>query len=96
MMATEASLWAFSYQVIPPQAEHRMKQIRAILDEEQRQAKRDARCWTARFVDERQVEHLLIVSDSPRMDREVNHRLEAELREMGLEFSVTTPMPVDV
>ena len=71
-----------------------MKRIRAILDEEHREAKRDARRWTARFVDERRVAHLLIVSDSPRLDRAINHCLEAQLREMGVEFAVTTPLLV--
>ena len=89
-----AALWAYGYQMIPPRAEHRMKTIRALLDEENSNAKRNARNWTARLVTEQQVTHLLIVSDNPEMDREISRKLEARLRALEVKFSVTLPMPV--
>lgn len=88
------ALWAYGYQMIPPRAEHRMKVIRALLDEENSKAKRDARNWTARLVTEQQVTHLLIVSDNPEMDREISRKLEARLRALEVKFSVTLPMQV--
>lgn len=86
--------WAYAYQINPPRAQHRMKLVGALLDKENGQAKRDARNWTAQLVTEQQVTHILVVSDSPELDRDSNRRLEAMLREMEVEFSVSLPMPV--
>jgi hypothetical protein len=37
---------------------------------------------------------VLIVSTSPELDREINRKLEAELKALGGEFVLTVPMPV--
>lgn len=71
-----------------------MSLIRALLEEENGQAKHGTRRWTARLVVERQVTHVLIVSDSPDLDREINRRLEAKLKELDVRFSITVPLPV--
>jgi hypothetical protein len=86
--------WAYAYQIVPPQTEGRLRAIKGLLDNEHRAAQRGARTWTARLVSEQQITHILVVSDSPAQDREVNRRLEATLKELNVRFSVTTPMAV--
>jgi hypothetical protein len=90
----EDSLWAYAYQMLPSRAAHRTKGIRALLEGENREAKRADRNWTARLVLEQHVTHVLIVSDTPELDRDINRRLEARLKEMEVRFAVTVPMPV--
>ncbi len=89
-----AALWAYAYQIDPPQAAAGMALIRALLDEENGEARRGVRKWSARLVVEPQVTHVLIVSDSPELSHEANRRLEAELKASGVGFSVTVPMLV--
>lgn len=89
----EASLWTYAYEMRPPHAERLMKVIRALLDHENGAARED-RKWVGRLVLERQVTHLLIVSDNPEMDRDVNRRIEAALKDLEVGYSVTMPMPV--
>jgi hypothetical protein len=43
---------------------------------------------------ERQVTHILVVSDNPVLDSEANRRVEAELRRLKVGFAVTTPLAV--
>jgi hypothetical protein len=43
---------------------------------------------------QQQATHILVVSDSPHQDREANRRLEAELKELQVAFSITAPMAV--
>jgi hypothetical protein len=88
------SLWVYAYQMDPPRAAERMRRIRALLEEENRAAKESSRHWTARMVVEAQVTHLLIVSDNPDLDGEVKQRLEARLKALDLEYSVTVPLAV--
>lgn len=89
-----AGLWAYTYQMEPPQAESRMALIRALVDEENGEAKRGPLKWTARLVVEPRVTHVLVVSDSPELLHEGNRKLQAELKASGVRFSVTVPMLV--
>lgn len=68
--------------------------IRTLLDDEKSNAKLAARTWEGRFLVEERVTHILVVSDSPDQDLEVNRRLEAELRKLEAGFSVTVPLAV--
>jgi len=88
------SLWAYAYQMLPPRAARQARAIHALLEEENREAKRTDRNWTARMVLEQHVTHVLIVSDMPELDRDINRRLEEKLQEMDVRFAVTVPMPV--
>ncbi len=90
----EVSLWAYAYELLPPHAVRRMQAIRALLEEANGGAAREDRRWAARLVLENQVTHLLIVSDTPEMDPEINRRIEAALKELDVRYSVTLPMPV--
>jgi hypothetical protein len=86
--------WAYGYKIVPPQAEDRLNAIKMLLNHEHADAKRGARTWAGRVVLEEQVTHILVVSDSPKQNREVNRRLEAELKALKVGFSMTTPMAV--
>jgi hypothetical protein len=44
------------------------------------------------LVVEEQVTHILVVSDSPNQDLEVNRKLEAELKRLDAAFVITTPL----
>ena len=89
-----AALWAYAYQMEPPQTEAGMELVRALLDQENGEARHGAPRWNARLVVERRVTHVLIVSDSPELSHEGNRKLEAELKAAGVDFSVTVPMLV--
>jgi hypothetical protein len=88
------TIWTYAYQIVPPQAEHRLHTIKRLLDDEHAAAHRGARTWTARVVLEQQVTHILVVSDSPEQSREVNRKLETEFNELSVGFSMTAPMAV--
>jgi hypothetical protein len=86
--------WAYDYRIVPAQPEDRLRTIRALLDQEHSDARRRARTWEGRLVLEEQVTHILVVSDSPDQDREVNRRLGLALNELRAEFLLTAPMAV--
>ena len=88
-------VWAYAYRIVPPQPEDRLGTIKNLLDLENTEARRDARTWAGRVVVEEQITHILVVSDSPQQDREVNRKLEAALEELKAGFSVSAPMALD-
>lgn len=88
------ALWAYAYRMEPPQNDARMALVRALLDEENGEARRGTVKWTARLVSETHVTHVLIVSDSPELSHEGNRKLEVGLKAAGVAFSVTVPMLV--
>lgn len=92
--SAERTLWVYGYEMNPPQPEQHITAIRHMLDRENNEAKRTARSWTARLVTRQQATHILIVSTTPELDRELNRKLEAELKTLGSEFTVTVPMPI--
>jgi hypothetical protein len=88
------TIWAYAYQIDPPQPEDRLRRIKALLEHEHSDAKLRAETWRGRFVQEQQITHILVVSDTPDQGREVNRKLEAELKELEAGFSITVPMAV--
>lgn len=88
------AIWAYAYQIVPPQGEDRLAALKFILDHQQAEARSRARTWESRLVTEEQVTHILVVSDSPEQNLESNRCLEAELRSLKLKFSVTAAMAV--
>ncbi len=92
--SSKKPMWAYAYQIVPPQSEERLAAIRALLDREHTLAKRGAHTWEGRFVLEQQITHILVVSDSPDQDREANRRLEAALAELQAGFVLTAPLAV--
>lgn len=91
---TGKSLWAYAYQLTPAVPSNRLRRLEPLLDRGRTEAALRTRTWQGRLVVERQVTHILIVSDSPDQDGEINRALEAELRQMQAEFSLTAPMAV--
>ena len=89
------TIWAYAYQILPPQPADRLGAIQTLLDQEHADAKRGARTWTGRVVLEEKITHIMVVSDSPEQHREVNRRLEGELQELQAGFAMTAPMPVE-
>jgi hypothetical protein len=89
------SLWAYAYEILPPQPARLLGPIRALLKEETAAARGSDRAWSGRLVLERQSTHILIVSDDVRgRDHEINRQLEAELERLGATFTVTEPLAV--
>jgi hypothetical protein len=88
------TLWVYGYEMIPPHQVQEMRSIRELLGRENAEAKRQHRSWTARLITEHQATHVLIVSSTPEQDREVNRKLETELKALGVDFLRTLPVPV--
>ena len=86
------TLWAYAYEIAPPPGEDELNAFRALLAKEHAEAQRMARTWTGKLVCEQQVTHILVVSDSPDQDREVNRRMEGRLKQLKAQFSLTVPM----
>jgi len=86
-------LWAYAYDITLSD-EDKLPSIQRLLDEEHSDAREGARTWAGQVVVEPQVTRILVVSDSPARDRDVNRRLEAELRALSATFVVTEPMLV--
>ena len=85
-------IWAYSYQIVPPQPADRLRAVATLLDHARADAKREGRIWEGRVLREQMITHILVVADSPNQDREVNGGLAAALDEMGAAFSITTPL----
>ncbi len=86
--------WAYGYEITPPLPLDRLSKIESLVEDEHSSAKLGERRWKGRLVVEEQVTHILVVSDSPDQNLEVNRRLEAELRRMEAAFSVPAPLEV--
>ena len=87
-----ATLWVYAYEFARPPLENQLTAIRALLEREHTVASRTARKWTGKLVCERRLTHILVVSDSPDQDREVNRRLESRLKLLQTAFSLTVPL----
>ena len=90
----EKVVWAYAYLIDPPQPEARLRPLRVLLDRAHADAKGRARTWASRFVADELVTHILVVSDSPLQNLEINRRLEAELQNLEATFSTTAPVAV--
>jgi hypothetical protein len=88
------SLWAYAYQIVPPQPARRLGTIRTLLKNETEAARGGDHTWSGRLVLERHATHILIVSDARARNHPINRRLEAELERLDAAFSVTEPLAV--
>ena len=87
-------LWAYAYDITLPDSEERLRTIQDLLDLEHLEARNGARTWGGQVVLEPQVTRILVVSDSPAQDRDVNGRLEAELKKLKAIFAISVPLAV--
>ena len=85
-------IWAYAYQLSPPQSADRLSTIQPLLDDEHVDAQQDGRTWSGRVVLEERITHILVVSDSPEQDHAGNRKLESELKQLNAKFSVSAPM----
>jgi len=88
------NLWAYAYEIVPPQPFTRLGPIRAILDDAAAAARAGGRTWAGRLVLEQRATHILIVSDAPGRTLSIDQRLEVELARLDARFSVTGPLAV--
>ena len=87
--------WVYAYEIIPAQPLELLRSLEALLAGEHADAINAARTWGSRIIVEPQATRILVVSDSPRQDLEINRRIEAALTELGAPFSVTAPLAMD-
>ena len=85
------TLWAYAYEVLPPRPHAEWAELRALLDTEHAAAERDGRRWTGKLVYTQLVTHVLVVSDHPDQDREINRRVAKWLLGASPGFSMTVP-----
>jgi hypothetical protein len=88
------SLWAYAYEIVPPQPSRRLGAIRTLLKDATAAARGASRHWSGRLVLEGDATHILIVSDAEGRDHSINRQLEAELERLDAPFSVTEPLAV--
>jgi hypothetical protein len=88
------SLWAYAYQIVPPQPKSRLETIQGLLNHEHEAARTEARTWTGRLVLERLVTRILIVSDTPDQTRAINGGLAVELHRLQVTFSCTDSLEI--
>lgn len=91
---SDKTVWAYAYQILPPQSADRLRAIKILLDREHVDAQREARTWAGRIVLEDKVTLILIVSDSPEQNREINEALAAEVQRLQAALLITTPLAV--
>jgi hypothetical protein len=92
--ARRRSVWAFAYQIVPPQHKRCLETIRGLLDHEHAVARSAGRTWAGRLVLERLVTRILIVSDSPDHECGVDQRLALEVERLQVTFSRTAWMEI--
>ena len=85
-------IWAYAFQIVPPQTKSRLRAVDAVLDQEHLAAHDISRTWAGRLILGTQTTRILIVSDSLARSRRVNRRLEAEFKRLKVNFSVTEPV----
>ncbi len=88
------TIWAYSYQLVPPQPADRLKRLKAMLDKEHIAARQRQGTWEGRLVADERIADILVLSDSPDLDLEVNRRIEATLKALDVDFALTVPMAV--
>ncbi len=87
-------IWAYSYRLVPPLPVAQLRKVKALLEQEHRDAvKRDA-TWEGRLVVDERIAHILVLSDTPDLDLAANHRIEAALRAVDAGYAVTVPLAV--
>lgn len=87
-------MWAYTYQIVPPQSKRCLDPIRDLLYHEQAAARNAGRIWASRLVEERRATRILIVTDRPDRERGIEDTLAAELQRRHMPFTRTEPMEI--
>jgi len=88
------NLWAYAYEIVPPQSAVQLRAVQKLLEGEHDAVKGAGRTWAGQLVCDPMRTHILVVTDDPDQGRKVNQRIEASLRESHAAFSLTLPMAV--
>jgi hypothetical protein len=88
------AIWIYGYALIPPIARDRMGPMKALLDDGHAKARLATLIWEGRLINGDDVTHILVVSDRPDQDLEVNQRLEAELNRLETSFAITLSVAI--
>jgi hypothetical protein len=88
------TIWAYAYQVVPPQTRIRLRAVRALLDRQHSTAGNGDRAWAGRLIVGAKATCILVVSDSLEHSAAVNQKLEAELNLLQATFIVSEPVLV--
>jgi hypothetical protein len=88
----ERTIWAYAYQIVPPQTKSRLRAVRALLDQEHSTAQNGSRAWAGRLIVGAKMTRILVVSDSLEHSAEVNQKLETELNLLQATFTVSEPV----
>ncbi len=88
------TLWAYVYAIGLRPGQDGLRTIKRLLDDEESGAQHGARAWGVRLVVAQQATRILVVTDTPDQNREVNRRLGATLDKLGAGFSMSTPFAV--
>ena len=89
-----APVWAYAYLIEPALRQNGVGAIRNVLNAEHVIALREGRPWASRLVFSWRTTRILIVSDRPVPDGEVNRKLEIEISWLHAQFTITEPMAV--
>lgn len=87
-------VWAYAYQIVPPQPKRGLEVIRDLLDHEHIAAQIEARIWAGRLVLERRVTRILIVSDRPPQEGGEDQTLTMELQRLPATVTRTASMEI--
>lgn len=89
---SQGTVWAYAYQIVPPQTKSRLAAVRALLEQEHSTAENGTRAWAGRLIVGAKATRILVVTDSLEHSAEVNQKLEAELRRLQAAFTVSDPV----
>ena len=95
MTSERATIWAYAYRLSPPLPPAKLRQLKELLEREHAAARERDGTWEARFVTDERVEHILVLTDSPDLDRDANKHIEEALQELDAGYSLTVPLAVD-
>jgi hypothetical protein len=87
-------IWTYGYVLVPPIARDRMGPMEALLEGGHTKARLAALTWEGRLVNGDDITHILVVSDRPDQDLEINQQLEAELNRLEAPFAITVAVAV--
>jgi hypothetical protein len=88
-------LWAYVYQIVPPQSLSRLRAVRGLLFREHERAQRASRRWGSRLVTDGPATLILIVTDIAGHERAIDRALAAALTRLGAEFTISEPLAVN-
>ena len=91
-------LWLQIYGILPPHPRKLLKKLAALLQAEDRVARRAGRPWTGGLISETKdgpVTHVVIVTDTLSRHGLINLAVESELKQLAADIFIGMPTPVE-